>query len=154
MSDRARAYSSRSRIHRSMIGRTRRMRCVMEDAIDCGSILIGSFARALPASVQLRTQRGKLLLETSNRNRWNGTKPTRSSLQSGMTSRSNIRSIIEYSLCTAVSGVTACGRRICSAAACDCLQPRIFPSLMSLPMLSASSSTGMWAYAMLQYKSA
>jgi hypothetical protein len=42
----------------------------------------------------------------------NGTKPMPSSAHAGITSRSNVRSMIEYSLCTAVSGVTAWARRI------------------------------------------
>jgi hypothetical protein len=44
--------------------------------------------------------------------------------------------IIEYSICTAVSELTACARRISSAIACDYAQPRIFPSRITLPIVS------------------
>jgi hypothetical protein len=47
----------------------------------------------------------------------NGTNPMPSSSQAGMTSFSNIRSMIEYSLWIAVIGVTAYARRSCSTVA-------------------------------------
>jgi hypothetical protein len=50
--------------------------------------------------------------------------------------------MIEYSLWTAVSGVTACALRICSAVDWDCPQPSILPSAISSPMTAATSSTG------------
>ena len=72
----------------------------------------------------------------------NGTNPIPSSAQAGRTSASNIRSMIEYSLWIAVSGVTAWARRIWSSVAWDMPQPPIFPSSMSSPMTAAMSSTG------------
>lgn len=72
-----------------------------------------------------------------------GTKPMPSSAQAGMTSASNMRSIIEYSDCTAVTGVTAWARRTSSSVTCDWPQPPILPSSMSSPITAATSSTGM-----------
>ena len=72
----------------------------------------------------------------------NGTNPMPSSRSVGSTSGSGSRVHSEYSLCTAVTGWTACARRIVAAAASDSPKCRTLPSATSSPTVPATSSIG------------
>ena len=72
----------------------------------------------------------------------NGTKPMPSSSSVGSTSSSGRRHHSEYSLWTAVTGCTACARRIVAAAASDMPKCLTFPSRIRSLTAPATSSMG------------
>ena len=71
-----------------------------------------------------------------------GTKPMPSSSHAASTSSSGRRHHSEYSLCTAVTGWTACARRIVAAAASDMPKCLTLPASMSSLTAPATSSMG------------
>ena len=71
-----------------------------------------------------------------------GTRPTPNSSNAGMSAASGSRHIMEYSLCTAVSGQTAWARRMVSTPASLIPQWRTLPSRMSSATAPATSSGG------------
>ena len=71
-----------------------------------------------------------------------GTKPMPSSSHAASTSSSGRRHHSEYSLCTAVTGCTACARRIVPAAASDMPKCFTLPASMSSLTAPATSSIG------------
>lgn len=72
----------------------------------------------------------------------NGTNPMPSSASVGSTSGSGSRVHSEYSDCTAVTGCTACARRIVAAPASESPKWRTFPAATSSPTVPATSSMG------------
>ena len=72
----------------------------------------------------------------------NGTNPMPSSASVGSTSASGSRVHSEYSLWTAVTGCTACARRMVPAEASDSPKCRTLPSAISSPTVPATSSMG------------
>ncbi|KAG1530533.1 hypothetical protein G6F50_017253 [Rhizopus delemar] len=72
----------------------------------------------------------------------NGTKPMPSSCRVGSSSRSGSRHHSEYSLCTAVTGCTACARRTVAALASDRPKWPTLPSAIRARTVPATSSIG------------
>ena len=68
--------------------------------------------------------------------------PMPSSARTGITSFSRSRHHMEYSLCTAATGCTACALRIVPAAASDMPKFSTFPAWMSSLTVPATSSMG------------
>ena len=71
-----------------------------------------------------------------------GTKPIPSSWSVGRISCSGSRHHSEYSLCSAVTGCTACARRIVAAPASERPKCFTFPSAISSRIVPATSSIG------------